>query len=206
MDLLEKAFVLKTVKGYSRNLRKEISKKQKVYFEDLGVRNALIEKFAPLQLRDDIGRLWENFLFIERSKWLHNSQTRANQFFWRLQTGAELDYVEEYEGQLAGYEFKFGNKAAKAPAAWPALALAVEFPDNGCITWSNFQQKKWSGFAVPPFFGAKPPPGFGKTCFNTLPRVSISSSGAAASGRSNSPQRVRRVVGFRGRKPRQSGR
>ncbi len=134
VDLLEKAFVLKTVGGYSRNLRKEISKKQKIYFLDLGVRNALIEKFAPLNLRDDTGRLWENFLFIERSKLLDNAQTRANQFFWRLQTGAEIDYVEEYAGKLTGYEFKFGNKEVHAPAAWketyPEATFQTIYRDN----------------------------------------------------------------------------
>ena len=118
VDLLEKVFVIKVVGGYSRNLHKEISKKQKIYFQDLGVRNALIEQFASLNLRDDQGRLWENYLFIERSKLLNNNQLRANQFFWRLQTGAELDYVEEYEGKLAGFEFKFGKKKVKAPQAW----------------------------------------------------------------------------------------
>lgn len=118
IDLLEKAFVVKTVGGYSRNLRKEISKKQKIYFQDLGVRNALIERFSPLNLRDDAGALWENFLFIERSKLLDNHQIRAGKYFWRLQTGAELDYVEEYEGKLTAYEFKFGDKNVQAPIAW----------------------------------------------------------------------------------------
>lgn len=118
VDLLEKAFVIKTVGGYSRNLRKEITKKQKIYFQDLGVRNALVGQFAPLTLRDDAGRLWENFLFCERSKLLSNHQINANQYFWRLHTGSELDYVEENEGHLAGYEFKFGTKEPKAPAAW----------------------------------------------------------------------------------------
>lgn len=118
VDLLEKAFVLKTVHGYSRNLRKEISKKQKIYFQDLGVRNALIEKFASLKLREDAGALWENYLFMERTKLLNNSVKRTSQYFWRLQSGAELDYVEEYEGDLAGYEFKFGKKVANPPATW----------------------------------------------------------------------------------------
>ncbi|MEI6409484.1 MAG: ATP-binding protein [Bacteroidota bacterium] len=118
VDLLEKAFVLKTVNGYSRNLRKEISKKQKIYFQDLGVRNALIEKFASLNLREDAGSLWENYLFMERTKLLNNSGKRTSQYFWRLQSGAELDYVEEYEGDLAGYEFKFGKKTANPPATW----------------------------------------------------------------------------------------
>ncbi len=140
VDLLEKAFMLKTVGGYSRNLRKEISKKQKIYFLDLGVRNALIEKFAPLHLRDDAGRLWENFLFIERSKLLDNTQIRANRFFWRLQTGAELDYVEEYEGKLSGYEFKFGNKEVQAPAAWKET-----YPE---ATFQTVHRENWLPFVL----------------------------------------------------------
>lgn len=138
IDLLEKAFVIKTVGAYSRNLRKEISKKQKVYFQDLGIRNALIEKFAPLNLRDDSGGLWENYLFIERSKLLDNQQKRANRFFWRLQTGAELDYVEEYEGKLAGYEFKFGHKNAKAPAAWKETYPDASFETIHRDNWLPF--------------------------------------------------------------------
>ncbi len=118
VDLLEKSFVIRSVGGYSRNLRKEISKKKKIYFLDLGVRNALIGQFASLNLRDDRGRLWENYLFIERLKLLDNNQIRANQFFWRLQTGAELDYVEEREGKIMGFEFKFGGGKVKAPTAW----------------------------------------------------------------------------------------
>ncbi|MDX2246820.1 MAG: ATP-binding protein [Bacteroidia bacterium] len=134
IDLLERAFVIKVVGSFSRNLRKEISKKQKIYFQDLGVRNALIEKFASLNLREDVGRLWENYLFIERTKFLDNHQIRANRFFWRLQTGAELDYVEEYEGKIAGYEFKFGETQSKPPASWketyPEATFSVINRDN----------------------------------------------------------------------------
>ena len=138
VDLLEKAFVIKTVGGFSRNLRKEISKKQKIFFQDLGVRNALIEKFAPLNLRDDSGGLWENFLFLERSKLLDNEQTPANRFFWRLQTGAELDYVEEYEGNLAGYEFKFGAKEAKMPTVWQETYPEATFQTINRDNWLPF--------------------------------------------------------------------
>lgn len=118
VDLLEKAFVIQTVGGYSRNLRKEISKRQKIYFQDLGVRNSLIDRFATLDMREDGGALWENFLFIERGKFLDNHQIGANRFFWRLQSGAEIDYVEEREGIPNGFEFKFNNKTAKAPPSW----------------------------------------------------------------------------------------
>jgi predicted AAA+ superfamily ATPase len=138
VDLLEKAFVVKTVGGYSRNLRKEISKKQKIYFQDLGVRNALIERFAPLHLRDDAGPLWENFLFIERSKLLDNHQIRAGKFFWRLQTGAELDYVEEYEGNLTAYEFKFGSKTVQAPSSWKETYPNANFQTINKENWMPF--------------------------------------------------------------------
>ncbi len=138
VDLLEKAFVLVPVGGYNRNLRKEISKKHKIYFQDLGIRNALIDNFAPLQLRDDTGRLWENFLFIERSKLLDNAQIRSGRFFWRLQTGAELDYVEEHEGKLNGYEFKFGRKETKPPAAWLETYPGAGFETVNGDNWLKF--------------------------------------------------------------------
>lgn len=135
IDLLEKAFVVQTVRGYSRNLRKEISKKQKIYFQDLGVRNALVGQFAPLSLRDDTGRLWENFLFVERSKLLDNHQIGANRFFWRLHSGPELDYVEEYRGRLSGFEFKYGTKEIKAPAVWKETYPEASF---GVVNRENY--------------------------------------------------------------------
>ena len=118
VDLLEKAFVVKTIGGFSRNMRKEITKSKKIYFLDLGIRNSLIDRFNPLALRDDTGALWENFLFIERMKLFRNNRLRGNHFFWRLHTGAELDMVEETEQGITGYEFKFSNKKARAPASW----------------------------------------------------------------------------------------
>ncbi|MBK8044585.1 MAG: DUF4143 domain-containing protein [Haliscomenobacter sp.] len=138
MDLLEKAFVIRMVGGYSRNLRKEISKRHKVFFQDLGIRNALIEKFTPIHLRDDGGRLWENFLFVERSKLLNNRQIRANQFFWRLQTGAEIDYVEEYQDKPTGFEFKFNYKHAKAPQSWLATYPEAHFHPIHLDNWLSF--------------------------------------------------------------------
>jgi hypothetical protein len=118
MDLLEKSFVIVQLPGFSRNLRKEITKNKKVYFYDTGVRNALIDNFNSLDLRPDTGKLWENFLILERMK--HNAYRRSfrNIYFWRTYTGAELDYVEESGGQLDGFEFKWGNKRAKAPGTW----------------------------------------------------------------------------------------
>ena len=118
IDLLEKAFVVFRLSGFSRNLRKEIVKMDKIYFYDLGVRNALINNFNPLDLRTDTGALWENFLVVERFKRNAYRGEFVNPYFWRTYTGAELDYVEEANGQLAGFEFKYTQKIAKAPATW----------------------------------------------------------------------------------------
>ncbi len=118
IDLLEKSFVLFRLSGHSRNLRKEITRHDKIFFWDLGVRNALIENFSPLSMRDDAGRLWENFLISERIKTQSYRLVHANRFFWRTYTGAELDFVEERDGVLSGFEFKFSSKTARAPRAW----------------------------------------------------------------------------------------
>jgi predicted AAA+ superfamily ATPase len=118
IDLLEKSFVLFRLTGFSKNLRKEIVKSPKIYFNDLGIRNAVLENFNPPNKRPDLGGLWENFLLLERIKLLSNGQHRANRFFWRTYTGAEIDYIEESGGILKGYEFKWKNKHVKAPATW----------------------------------------------------------------------------------------
>ncbi len=118
LDLLEKAFVIFRLSGYSRNLRKEISRHDKIFFWDIGVRNALIENFSPLASRDDGGKLWENFLIVERIKSQSYRLEHSNRYFWRTYTGAELDYIEERDGVLSGFEFKFSAKTAKPPQAW----------------------------------------------------------------------------------------
>jgi hypothetical protein len=112
IDLLEQCFVLFRLGSFSRNLRKEVSKSVKIYFYDLGVRNGVIQNFAPLPLRNDVGALWENFCIVERLKLLHYRQRFANQYFWRTYDQKEIDYLEEADGVLAGYEFKW-NPAAK---------------------------------------------------------------------------------------------
>lgn len=118
LDLLEKSFVIFRLGGFSRNLRKEMTKMGKIYFYDLGVRNALIENFSSLSSRQDIGQLWENFLIAERIKTSNYHFHYANRYFWRTHTGAELDYVEEFGGKLHGYEFKWGGRKTSAPATW----------------------------------------------------------------------------------------
>lgn len=120
IDLLEQSFVVFRLSGFSRNLRKEVRKMDKIYFYDLGIRNTIINNFNYLKDRNDGGALWENFLIIERIK--KNSYTKlyGNSYFWRTHTGAELDLVEERQGKLFGFEFKFNNKKPKAPKSWLA--------------------------------------------------------------------------------------
>lgn len=118
IDLLEKSYIIFRLKGLSRNLRKEVSKMDKVYFYDLGVRNILIDNLKPLKDRNDVGQLWENFLMNERMKLLSYKQDYASIYFWRTYTGAELDYVEEKGGELLGCEFKFGEKTVREPLGW----------------------------------------------------------------------------------------
>lgn len=135
IDLLEKAFVVFRLSGFSRNLRKEVVKMDKIYFYDLGVRNALVNNFNTLDFRTDAGQLWENFLVAERLK--NNAYQRrfVNSYFWRTYTGAELDYIEESDGQLAGFEFKFSEKIGKPPQSWLETYPASSFK---CINRANY--------------------------------------------------------------------
>ncbi len=107
LDLLEKAFVIVNLRGFSRNLRKEITKTSRYYFLDNGIRNAIVGNFKSLDQRNDIGELWENFLFIERLKKREYYNMYANMYFWRTWDQKEIDLVEEREGKLFGYEFKY---------------------------------------------------------------------------------------------------
>ncbi|OGY87339.1 MAG: hypothetical protein A2233_01400 [Candidatus Kerfeldbacteria bacterium RIFOXYA2_FULL_38_24] len=119
LDLLEKAFVIIRVGGFSRNLRKEITKISRYYFYDNGIRNALIGNFNFLNSRNDIGQLWENFLFIERMKKREYLGLYANYYFWRTWSQQEIDLVEERGGKLYGYEFKWQNhRNHNAPKEW----------------------------------------------------------------------------------------
>jgi predicted AAA+ superfamily ATPase len=118
LDLLEQVFVLVNIRGFSRNLRKEVTKTSRYYFYDNGVRNALINNFNSLARRDDQGLLWENYLVIERLKKQQYTGLLSRNFFWRTYDQKELDWVEEREGRLFGYGFKWGQKEAKAPRLW----------------------------------------------------------------------------------------
>lgn len=127
LDLLEKVFIIKKIQGFSRNLRKEISKTHRYYFWDNGVRNAIINNFNPLKMRNDTGMLWENFLFTERLKTQEYLMIHANNFFWRTYDQKEIDMVEERDGKLYGYEFKLQAKSIKAPRLWTETYSEAEF-------------------------------------------------------------------------------
>lgn len=107
LDLLEKVFVIFRVSGFSRNLRKEVVKNHRYYFYDNGVRNSLIQNFNALNLRDDVGQLWENYLVSERMKTNHYHNRLVNSYFWRTYDQKEIDLIEEAGGQLSGFEFKW---------------------------------------------------------------------------------------------------
>ena len=118
LDLLEKAFVIQKLSGFSRNLRSEITKNSRYYFLDNGIRNALINNFNPLDLRNDVGELWENYLVMERLKRQEYLLEQANNYFWRTYSQQEIDFVEEREGKLFGFEMKWGTAAGKPPKEW----------------------------------------------------------------------------------------
>lgn len=111
IDLLEKAFVIFRLPSFSRNLRNELSSKIKIYFYDTGIRNALIGDYRPFDTRNDKGGLWENFLIAERKKSNHYNLNHGNTYFWRTHQKQEIDYIEEIDGHLNLYEFKWKPKA-----------------------------------------------------------------------------------------------
>ena len=115
VNLLEQGYIIFRLPPFSRNLRKELSKRRKIYFYDLGIRNALINNFNSLHLRQDTGQLWENFCIVERKKLNRNQLRHTNDYFWRTYQGEEIDYIEEAGGQLLGFEFKWRAKRWRKP-------------------------------------------------------------------------------------------
>ena len=117
--LLEKCCVIYNLRGFSRNLRSEITRTGKYYFCDVGVRNAIINNFSPIETRDDVGHLWENFAIMERIKKQTYSGIYANNYFWRTWEKQEIDFVEERDGKLSAYEMKWGKRSHQnAPSQW----------------------------------------------------------------------------------------
>jgi len=133
--LLEKAFIVFRLGSLSRNLRNELKKSRKIYFYDNGLRNAVINQFNPVNLRKDIGALWENLLVSERAKVLEYQGTHYNRYFWRTHSRQEIDYIEERNEVMTGYEFKWNAKAkVKVPSSfkegYPGSEVYVINPGN----------------------------------------------------------------------------
>lgn len=119
LDLLSKVFVIYKVTGFSRNLRKEITKSNRWYFYDNGIRNGIINNFSLLENRIDVGNLWENYLASERVKHQNYTQKSVLNYFWRTYDQQELDWLEEQNGQLNGFEFKWNERRrSKIPTAF----------------------------------------------------------------------------------------
>jgi len=110
IELLEKAFIVFRLPSFSRNLRNELKKSKKIYFYDVGIRNAVIKNYSPIGLRQDIGALWENFLIVERLKYKAYHAVFSNDYFWRNRAQQEIDFIEEYNGTIHAYEFKWNPK------------------------------------------------------------------------------------------------
>jgi hypothetical protein len=135
LDLLSKVFVVYKVGAYSNNLRKELSKSSRWYFYDNGIRNALIDNFKPLSLRNDVGDLWENYLMCERLKKNNYEQNSKETYFWRTYDQQEIDCVEVKNQEIEAFEFKWGNKKAKIPVAFANAYPEAKF---SIITKENY--------------------------------------------------------------------
>lgn len=136
VDLLEKSFIVFRLGSLSRNLRNELKKSRKFYFYDNGLRNAVINQFSPAALRQDIGALWENFVVSERIKYLAYREINCNRYFWRTHAQQEIDYIEERNGRMQAYEFKWN---ANSKARFPKTFLDA-YPDTEAhiLTPANF--------------------------------------------------------------------
>lgn len=141
VDLLEKVFVIFRLSSLNRNPRNELKKLRKIYFWDLGIRNALINNFNSLDLRTDAGQMWENYLISERMKYNSYYKLIPNYFFWRTHDQKEVDFVEESGGKLTGFEIKWGSKTPKAPALWQQY-----YPNS---SWSLVNRENYRGFVAP---------------------------------------------------------
>jgi predicted AAA+ superfamily ATPase len=138
LDLLRKVFILHKVEGFSRNLRKEITKNSRWYFLDNGIRNAIIANFNPIEARNDIGQLWENYMISERLKYQEYKKISSNNYFWRTYDQQEIDWVEERGGSLYGYEFKWKEDKAKTPIQWENA-----YPKASFEVINSFNFEKW---------------------------------------------------------------
>lgn len=137
VDLLEKCYIIFKLNGFSRDLRTELKRAKKFYFYDNGIRNAILQNFAPLALRQDVGALWENFVISERIKANQYEGRYVNSYFWRTNQQQEIDYIEESDGQFTLFEMKWNPK--RANTQFPASFLnTYDVKDKTIITPENW--------------------------------------------------------------------
>ncbi len=140
IDLLEKCYIIFRLNGLNRNLRNELKLAKKIFFYDNGIRNALIQNFNPLNIRQDAGVLWENFFISERLKYNHYNGKYANIYFWRTQTQQEIDYIEECDGTLTAFEVKWNPKKGRTP--FPK-AFLENYPVKECVVVTPENYLDW---------------------------------------------------------------
>lgn len=137
IDLLEKCYIIFRLHGLNRNLRNELKRAKKIYFYDNGVRNAVIQQFAPIEMRNDMGQLWENFIISERMKYNHYTGHHCNVYFWRTKSQQEIDYIEESDGQMSAFEMKWNTK--KGNTRLPETFLsAYDIKEKAVITPDSY--------------------------------------------------------------------
>ena len=137
IDLLEKCYIVFRLGAFNRNLRTELKKSKKIYFYDNGIRNAVIQNFAPLSMRNDVGALWENFFISERIKSNEYEGRYAKSYFWRTTQQQEIDYIEEADGQFTAFEMKWNPRKKTTP--FPAAFLkAYSVKQEAVVTPENY--------------------------------------------------------------------
>lgn len=138
LDLLQKVFIVYNIKGFTRNLDNEITKTSRYYFYDNGIRNAIINNFNSLSQRDDVGALWENFMFMERMKFQNYKNHHTTNYFWRTYTQQEIDLIEEKDGRIQAYEFKYSPGKNKPPGLWARTYPDTEYFEINNTNWIEF--------------------------------------------------------------------
>ena len=138
LDILEKMFVIFNLRGFSRNLRKEISKTSKYYFYDVGIRNAIIRNFNGLKIRGDAGELFENWFIMEKMKAENNKDIHPNYYFWRTYDQQEIDLIEEKDGKLFAYECKLKDRSVSVPKDWKSAYPSAVFNKVSSDNYSDY--------------------------------------------------------------------
>jgi len=140
INLLEDGFIIQRLSGLSNNPRNEISKMDKIYFTDIGIRNAIIENYSPIDIRNDIGAIWENFIFMERQKYVSYNNIHGKNYFWRRYSGSEIDLIEMRDGMFHAFEIKWNKRKTSAPKSW-----LLDYPNS---TFTEINQDNFTDYVL----------------------------------------------------------